>query len=149
MPQPFGLLQQQKHRQWNEQQWSAVLCPLSAFLQRLLLSAVSYYTRRTKCRSCLQLHSAARLPRQAGQQPEASRQNLTATLPNAGNSYQWIHNSQLSRYGVIFQYYPTVIYNICLVPHSTNCVNLWGDSIIHIYNSTKKAIISYPVSLFI
>lgn len=85
----------------------------------------------------------------AGQQPEASRQNLTATLQNTGNSHQWIHNSQPSRYGVIFQYYPTVIYNICLVLHSTNCVNLRGDSIIHIYNSTMKAIISYPVSLFI
>lgn len=85
----------------------------------------------------------------AGQQPEASRQNLTATLQNTGNSHQWIHNSQLSRYGVIFQYYPTVIHNICLVLHSTNCVNLRGDSIIHIYNSTMKAIISYPVSLFI
>lgn len=85
----------------------------------------------------------------AGQQPEASRQNLTATLQNTGNSHQWIHNSQLSRYGVIFQYYPTVIYNICLVLHSTNCVNLRGYSIIHIYNSTMKAIISCPVSLFI
>lgn len=93
--------------------------------------------------------AVAQAGRQAGQQPEASRQNSTATLRNAGSSDQWIHNSRPSRYGVISQYYPTVIYNICLVPLSTACVSLWGDSIIHIYNSTMKAIISCPVSLFI
>lgn len=148
--QPFRLLQQQKQRQRDEQQSSAAACPRWLFAG-LLLPVVSCYRRRTKCRSCLQLHSAAvaQAGRQAGQQPEASRQNSTATLRNAGSSDQWIHNSRPSRYGVISQYYPTVIYNICLVPLSTACVSLWGDSIIHIYNSTMKAIISCPVSLFI
>lgn len=129
---------------------------LPCFLQKPLLSVVSYNKGRTKFldvnwrkKSCLQFLSIAPLPRQAGLQPEASRQNLTATLQNVSSSYQCVHNSQPSRYGVIFQYYPTVIYNICLVPHSTDCVKLWSDYIIHIYNSTMKAIISNPVSLFI
>ncbi|EOB04410.1 hypothetical protein Anapl_10646 [Anas platyrhynchos] len=44
--------------------------------------------------------AVAQAGRQAGQQPEASRQNSTATLRNAGSSDQWIHNSRPSRYGV-------------------------------------------------
>lgn len=137
--------------------WDVFNAPcLPCFLQKPLLSVVSYNKGRTKFldgswkkKSCLQFLSIAPLPRQAGLQPEASRQNLTATLQNVSSSYQCIHNSQPPRYGVIFQYYPTVIYNICLVLHSADCVKLWSDYIIHIHNSTMKAIISNPVALFI
>lgn len=47
----------------------------------------------TEKKSCLPFLSIAPLPRQAGLQPEASRQNLTATLQNVSSSYQCIHNS--------------------------------------------------------
>lgn len=83
--------------------WEVFNVPcLPCFLQKPLLSVVSYNKERTKFldvnwkkkkESCLQFLSIAPLPRQAGLQPEASRQNLTATLQNVSSSYQCIHNS--------------------------------------------------------
>ena len=81
--------------------WEVFNVPcLPGFLQKPLLSVVSYNKGRTKFldvnwrkKSCLQFLSIAPLPRQAGLQPEASRQNLTATLQNVSSSYQCIHNS--------------------------------------------------------
>lgn len=69
--QPFRPLQQQKQRQRDKQQSSASACPRWLFAG-LLLPVVSCY-RRTKCRRCLQLHSAARLPRQAGRQASSQK----------------------------------------------------------------------------